>query len=138
MSSPHAWNLLYSDIFSEDAALVLQGMKMWKTVKSQLISCTTCSRAVPHSIHYKLLRCACKHYADAVPDLQCAWRLKMLVCLESDTFDIHVVDDHHSRARTPSKCCITTRQRDFIKELARENVTPMRIRQATTNASGWQ
>ncbi|KAE9353357.1 hypothetical protein PF008_g5039 [Phytophthora fragariae] len=130
MPSPHAWSLLCSDISSEDAALVLQGMKKWKTVKSQLMPCTTCSSGDPHSMRYKLLRCACKHCTDAVPYLQCAWRLKMLVCLESDTVDMHEVGNHHSRARTPSKCCITPRQRDFIKELARENLMPMRIRHA--------
>ncbi|KAG3131814.1 hypothetical protein PI126_g19903 [Phytophthora idaei] len=43
---------------------------------------------------------------------------------------MHELGDHHSRARTPSNSCITPRQRDFIKELAREPLMPMRIRHA--------
>ncbi|KAG3137840.1 hypothetical protein PI126_g17191 [Phytophthora idaei] len=43
---------------------------------------------------------------------------------------MHELGDHHSRARTPSNSCITPRQRGFIKELARENLMPMRIRHA--------
>ncbi|KAF1788194.1 hypothetical protein GQ600_3968 [Phytophthora cactorum] len=121
MPSPHTWILLCSGVSSEDAAYCLQGMKKWKTVKSQLMSCTSSSNGAPHSMRYRLLRCACKH---------CAWRLKVLVCQEADTVDMHELGDHHSRARTPSNSCITPRQRDFIKELARENPMPMRIQHA--------
>ncbi|KAF1788247.1 hypothetical protein GQ600_12207 [Phytophthora cactorum] len=32
-------------------------MKKWKTVKSQLMSCTSCSSGAPHSMRYRL--CAC-------------------------------------------------------------------------------
>ncbi|KAF1794517.1 hypothetical protein GQ600_3396 [Phytophthora cactorum] len=105
-------------------------MKKWKTVKSQLMSCTSCSSGAPHSMRYRLLRRACKHCADAVPYLHCAWRLKVLVCQEADTVDMHELGDHHSRARTPSNSFITPRQRDFIKELTRENLMPMQIRHA--------
>jgi len=130
MPRPHAWNLLCSGVSSEDAALLLQGMKTWKTVKSQLMSCTACSSGTPHSMRYKVLRCACKHCTDAVPYLVCPWWLKVLVCQETDVVDMHELGEHHSRARTPSKLCITPQQRDFIKELARENLMPLRIRHA--------
>jgi hypothetical protein len=89
MPRPHAWNLLCSGVSSEDAALLLQGMKTWKTVKSQLMSCTACSSGTPHSMRYKVLRCACKHCTDAVPYLVCPWRLKVLVCQETDVVDMH-------------------------------------------------
>ncbi|KAG3221984.1 hypothetical protein PC129_g7287 [Phytophthora cactorum] len=130
MSSPHTWNLLCSGVSSEDAAVLLQGMMKWKKVKSQLMSSTSCSSGAPHSMRYRLLCCACKHCADAVPYLHCAWRLKVLVCQEAATVDMHELGDHHCRARTPSNSCITLRQRHFIKELARENLVPMRIRHA--------
>ncbi|KAG3136010.1 hypothetical protein PI126_g18005 [Phytophthora idaei] len=39
---------------------------------------------------------------------------------------MHELGDHHSRAQTPYNSFITPRQRDFIKELARENLMPMR------------
>ncbi|KAG2946829.1 hypothetical protein PC117_g7307 [Phytophthora cactorum] len=126
MSSPHTWNLLCSGVSSEDAAVLLQGMMKWKKVKSQLMSSTSCSSGAPHSMRYRLLCCACKHCADAVPYLHCAWRLKVLVCQEAATVDMHELGDHHCRARTPSNSCITLRQRHFIKELARENLTRTR------------
>ncbi|KAG3084916.1 hypothetical protein PI125_g19397 [Phytophthora idaei] len=56
MPSPHTWNLLCSGVSSEDAAVLLQGIKKWKTVKSQLMSCTSCSSGAPHSMRYRLLR----------------------------------------------------------------------------------
>ncbi|KAG2759716.1 hypothetical protein PC129_g19505 [Phytophthora cactorum] len=55
MPSPHTWNLLCSGVSSEDAAVLLQGMKKWKTVKSQLMSCTSSSSGAPHSMRYRLL-----------------------------------------------------------------------------------
>ncbi|KAG3070533.1 hypothetical protein PI125_g22958 [Phytophthora idaei] len=67
MPSPHTWNLLCSGVYSEDAAVLLQGMKKWKTVKSQPMSCTPCTSGAPHSMRYGLLRCA-----DAVPYLLCS------------------------------------------------------------------
>ncbi|KAG3154460.1 hypothetical protein PI124_g9616 [Phytophthora idaei] len=130
MANPHTWNLLCSGVFSEDATVLLQGMKKWKTVKSQLMSCTFCSSGAPHAMRYRLLRCVCNHCTDAVPYLHCAWRLKVQVCQEADTVDVHELGDHHSRARAPFNSCITPGQRDFIKELARENLMPMRIRHA--------
>ncbi|EGZ24980.1 hypothetical protein PHYSODRAFT_398409, partial [Phytophthora sojae] len=130
MPRPYAWNLLCSGVSAEDAALLLQGMKTWKTVKSQLMSCAACSSGTPHSMRYKALRCACKHCTDAVPYLVCPWRLKLHVCQETDAVDMHELGEHHSRARTPSKSCITPQQRDFIKEMARENLMPLRIRHA--------
>ncbi|EGZ29835.1 hypothetical protein PHYSODRAFT_261215 [Phytophthora sojae] len=81
-------------------------------------------------MRYKVLRCACKHCTDVVPYLVCPWRLKLHVCQETDVVDMHELGEHHSRARTPSKSCITPQQRDFIKEMARENLMPLRIRHA--------
>ncbi|ETM52087.1 hypothetical protein PPTG_08709 [Phytophthora nicotianae INRA-310] len=43
--------------------------------------------------------------------MPCAWRMKLLVCQETSSVDIYEL-------------------REFIKELARENLTPVRIRNA--------
>ncbi|KAG3114212.1 hypothetical protein PI124_g1684 [Phytophthora idaei] len=128
--SPRPWNLLCSSVSAEGAALLLQGMKTCKTVKSQLMSCTLCSSSAPHSMRYKVLSCACKYCKDAVPYMTCPWRLKILVCQETSDVDMHEQGDHQSRARMPSKPLITPQQRGFIQELARENLMPMRIRYA--------
>lgn len=69
MPGPHSWNLLCSSLTREDATLLLQGMKTFKTAKSQLMSCTTCSSSAPHSMRYKLLYCACKNYKTSVPNM---------------------------------------------------------------------
>ncbi|KAG4046643.1 hypothetical protein PC123_g17978 [Phytophthora cactorum] len=102
--SPRPWNLLCSIVSAEDAALLLQGMKTCKTVKSQLMSCTLCSTSAPHSMSYKVLK--------------------------TSDVDMHEQGDHQSRARMPSKPLITPQQRGFIQELARENWMPMRNRHA--------
>ncbi|KAK1946751.1 hypothetical protein P3T76_002303 [Phytophthora citrophthora] len=81
-------------------------------------------------MRYKLLRCACKHCTDAVPYDSCAWRLKVLFCQEIDSVDVHDLASHHSRARAPRKTGIIPRQRNFITELARENLMPLRILRA--------
>ncbi|RLN26795.1 hypothetical protein BBJ28_00025398, partial [Nothophytophthora sp. Chile5] len=121
---------LYRGLTDEDAALLLQTMKAWKTVKSELMSCTACSSGVPPSMRYKLLRCCCKHCKATTPYVQCPWRMKVLVCQQSGAIDIHELGEHYSIARSPSPLLITPRQRAFIKELARENLMPQRIRHA--------
>ncbi|KAG3199401.1 hypothetical protein PC128_g5296 [Phytophthora cactorum] len=107
--SPRPWNLLCSSVSAEDAALLLQGMKTCKTVKSQLMSCTLCSTSAPHSMSYKVLNSGLSETSDV---------------------DMHEQGDHQSRARMPSKPLITPQQRGFIQELARENWMPMRNRHA--------
>ncbi|KAG3107284.1 hypothetical protein PI125_g12886 [Phytophthora idaei] len=119
-----------SSVSTEDAVLLLQGMKTCKTVKSQLMSCTLCSSSAPHSMRYKVLSCACKYCKDAVPYMTYPWRLKILVCQETSDVDMHEQGDHQSRARMSSKPLITPQQRGFIQELARENLMSMRIRHA--------
>lgn len=130
MPSSHTWNLLCSGISSEDAALLLHGIKTWKTVKSHLMPSTACTSGDAHTMRYKLLRCACKLCTDVVPYLACTWRMKVLVCQDTDIVDMHELGDQHSRARTPSRSCITPRCREFIKDLVRENLMPVSIRHA--------
>ncbi|KAF1774640.1 hypothetical protein GQ600_24999 [Phytophthora cactorum] len=129
MSSPHTWNLLCSGVSSEDAAVLLQGMMKWKKVKSQLMSSRLAAAA---------LRTLCA--TAAVLRVQALRGRSSLSALRlapegaglpgGSTVDMHELGDHHCRARTPSNSCITLRQRHFIKELARENLVPMRIRHA--------
>ncbi|KAJ8556951.1 hypothetical protein ON010_g9015 [Phytophthora cinnamomi] len=72
-----------------------------------------------------------------VHDLQ--QRRTVLNALQDSAFvDMYELGDHHSRARTPSKACITPRQRGFIEELARENLMPQRIRHALDRKFGIQ
>eukprot|EP00644_Phytophthora_capsici_P010755 jgi/Phyca11/104719/e_gw1.9.890.1 len=56
--------------------------------------------------------------------------MKLLVCQETSSVDIYELGEHHSRAQTPAKVFVTLSQREFIKELARENLMPVRIRNA--------
>ncbi|ETI52480.1 hypothetical protein F443_04379 [Phytophthora nicotianae P1569] len=50
--------------------------------------------------------------------MPCAWRMKLLVYQETSSVDIYEL------------VFVTPSQREFIKELARENLTPVRIRNA--------
>ncbi|ETP11504.1 hypothetical protein F441_12980 [Phytophthora nicotianae CJ01A1] len=127
MPTSHAWQLLCSELPEGDADLLLLGMKAYKAIKSQLMPCTVCASASPHSMRYKTLSCVCKQCKAVSPFIKCPWRAKVLVCQEAKTVTISELEKHFTAANPRRKPSITRAQRTFIHDMTRENLTPLRI-----------
>lgn len=132
MPSPRAWQLICCELSEEDADLLLLSMKAFKTSKSQLMPCTVCASATPHSMRYKILRCACKQCKVVAPFSKCPWGAKMLVCQEVKSVYMSELGKHFSAAIPSRKPSITRAQQLFIHAMTRENLTPLRILHAMT------
>ncbi|KAE9183979.1 hypothetical protein PF004_g23793 [Phytophthora fragariae] len=132
MPRTHPWKLLACDLHEDDADILLQSMKAVKSSKSQLSARTTCTSVTPHSMRYQLLSCMCTQCKAVASFTKCARHANKITCLEAQTVTLSELVTHLSPAAPRKKPTITRAQRTFIQQMARENLTPLRILHATT------
>ncbi|KAF1786481.1 hypothetical protein GQ600_22319 [Phytophthora cactorum] len=76
--------------------MLLQSVKTFTAARSQLMPCTSCASASPHSMRYRLLSCGCKAVA---PFAKCQWRGKMVTCLESNAVTLYMTRENSTPLR---------------------------------------
>ncbi|KAE9333218.1 hypothetical protein PF008_g14557 [Phytophthora fragariae] len=84
-----------------EAEAVLASLKSFDIKKSQTMACTICPGA-EHKMRYRLLDCSSEPCSEA-SSLKCAWRGKMVTCLDSEHASIFEFGDHNSSAASPGR-----------------------------------
>ncbi|KAE9016627.1 hypothetical protein PR002_g13610 [Phytophthora rubi] len=74
----------------------------------------------------------CTQCKAVAPFTKCARHANKITCLEAQTVTLSELVTHLSPAAPRKKPTITRAQRTFIQQMARENLTPLRILHATT------
>ncbi|KAF1785792.1 hypothetical protein GQ600_20938 [Phytophthora cactorum] len=55
MTPRYVWKTVCSDMAREDSQLLMEDMKVFIIVKSQLVPCSVCALTRPHKMRYQLL-----------------------------------------------------------------------------------
>uniref|UniRef100_H3GHY2 MULE transposase domain-containing protein n=1 Tax=Phytophthora ramorum TaxID=164328 RepID=H3GHY2_PHYRM len=123
------WELKAADVEAVEADEMVAQMPAFDIDKSQTMACTRCKDA-EHKMRYRLLLCSSEACSDA-SDVKCAWRGKMVTCLESQHVSIFEYGDHNSEVSTPpTRKKLSATQKAVCRELAENHLRPMRIRHA--------
>ncbi|ETK81506.1 hypothetical protein L915_13002 [Phytophthora nicotianae] len=80
MPTTTKWTTVYSDMAREDSQLLMEDMKVFIIVKSQLVPCVVCALTKPHKMRYQLLRYSSETCKAAAPYDACPWKGKVLTC----------------------------------------------------------
>jgi hypothetical protein len=123
-----SWLLKAGDVGAAEVDEIMAQMPSFDIDKSQTMACTICPEA-EHKMRYRLLVCSSEACSEAI-EIKCAWRGKMLTCLESQHASIFEYGEHRTTAPTPAPKKLTTTQKAFCRELAENHLRPMRIRHA--------
>ncbi|KAE8965898.1 hypothetical protein PR003_g7111 [Phytophthora rubi] len=91
--------------------------------------CTVCGGAEPHKMRYRLLECSSDTCYEA-SDMKCAWRGKLLTCLQTHLISIYEIGERTIDATAPKRIKLTETQKAFCREMAENHLRPMRIRHA--------
>ncbi|KAE9333223.1 hypothetical protein PR003_g14125 [Phytophthora rubi] len=113
---------------------VVSSLKSFDIDKSQTMACTLCPEAA-HKMRYRLLVCSSEACVE-VSGVKCAWRGKIVTCLETEHVSIFEFGDHNTLASSPRCKKLTTTQKAFCRELAENHLRPMRIRHALSRKFG--
>ncbi|KAE8979313.1 hypothetical protein PR003_g25784 [Phytophthora rubi] len=113
---------------------VVSSLKSFDTDKSQTMACTLCPEPA-HKMRYRLLVCSSEACVEA-SGVKCAWRGKIVTCLETEHVSIFEFGDHNALAFAPRRKKLTTTQKAFCRELAENHLRPMRIRHALSRKFG--
>ncbi|KAG2783485.1 hypothetical protein PC129_g19708 [Phytophthora cactorum] len=108
--------------------MVLESLKSFVINKSQTMACTLCADA-EHKMRYRLLVCSSQGCCDASA-LKCAWRGKIVTCLETEHASIYQYGTHNTSVSSPTRKKLSSTQKAFRRELADNHLRPMRIRHA--------
>ncbi|KAF1791261.1 hypothetical protein GQ600_3767 [Phytophthora cactorum] len=73
MTPRYAWKTVCSDMAREDSQLLMEDMKVFIIVKSQLVPCSVCALTRPHKMRYQLLRCSPTPARQQAPYDACQW-----------------------------------------------------------------
>ncbi|KAG3160775.1 hypothetical protein PC128_g20973 [Phytophthora cactorum] len=103
-------------------------MKSFDIDKSQTMACTLCQDA-DHNMRYRLHVCSSEACSEASA-LRCAWRGKIVTCLETERASIFEFGAHNTAASSPKRKKLSSTQKAFIHELVDNHLRPMRIRHA--------
>ncbi|ETM35202.1 hypothetical protein L914_17861, partial [Phytophthora nicotianae] len=122
------WNERAVDVDASEADAVLDSLKSFDIDKSQTMACTLC-RDAEHKMRYRLLVCGSQACCEA-SELKCAWRGKIVTCLETEHASIFEFGSHNTAVSSPKKKKLSSTQKTFIRELADNHLRPMRIRHA--------
>ncbi|RLN59941.1 hypothetical protein BBJ29_006378 [Phytophthora kernoviae] len=98
---------VYSGMAREDYLLLMEYMKVFIIVKSQLIPCIVCVLAGPHNMRYQLLKCSSETCKAATPCDACPWLGKVLTCQELNRVPIVEISTHETLVRSPRKPKLT-------------------------------
>ncbi|ETO79203.1 hypothetical protein F444_06050 [Phytophthora nicotianae P1976] len=67
------WTTVCSDMARENSQLLMEGMKVFIVVKSQLVPCVVCALTKPHKMRNQLLKCSSETCKEAAPYDVCLW-----------------------------------------------------------------
>ncbi|OWY95557.1 hypothetical protein PHMEG_00034409, partial [Phytophthora megakarya] len=123
------WTNICTNMEGTDAQLLMEEMKVFIIVKSQLVPCDgTCGLGRPHKMRYQLLRCSSETCRAATPYDACPWIGKVLTCQEINRVAVKEHGMHETQVREPAKPALTPRLKEFCHEMATQGLKPARIR----------
>ncbi|KAE8908500.1 hypothetical protein PF003_g8080 [Phytophthora fragariae] len=120
----------------EDSQLLMEDMKFFIIVKSQLVPCVVCALTRPHKMRYQLLRCSSETCKAATPYDACPWMGKVMTCQELNRVTIMEAGAHETLVRDPRKPKMTPRLKDYGREMATQGLKPARIRMGMARRFG--
>ncbi|KAG2769566.1 hypothetical protein Pcac1_g19487 [Phytophthora cactorum] len=136
MTPRYAWKTVCSDIAREDSQLLMEDMKVFIIVKSQLVPCSVCALTRPHKMRYQLLRCSSETCKATTPYDACQWLGKVLTCQELNRVTIAESGIHETLVLEPRQSQLTPRLKDYGREIATQGLKPARIRMAMARRFG--
>ncbi|ETP24636.1 hypothetical protein F441_02405 [Phytophthora nicotianae CJ01A1] len=120
----------------EDSQLLMEDMKIFIIVKSQLVPCSICALTRPHKMRYQLLRCSSGTCKAAAPYDACQWQGKALTCHELNRVTIVESGTHETLVRERRQPQLTSRLKDYGREMATQGLKPARIRMGMARRFG--
>ncbi|KAE9097960.1 hypothetical protein PF010_g15758 [Phytophthora fragariae] len=120
----------------EDSQLLMEDIKFFIIVKSQLVPCVVCALTRPHKMRYQLLRCSSETCKAATPYDACPWMGKVMTCQELNRVTIMEAGAHETLMRDPRKPKMTPRLKDYGREMATQGLKPARIRMGMARRFG--
>ncbi|KAE9248043.1 hypothetical protein PF004_g4031 [Phytophthora fragariae] len=112
-----------------EADVQLAALKSYVINKSDTMVYTVCGSAEPHNMRYRLVECGSDTCYEA-SDMKCAWRGKLLTCLQTHLISIYEFGEHTTDAAAPKRIKLTETQKAFCREMSENHLRPMRIRHA--------
>ncbi|ETI41456.1 hypothetical protein F443_13311, partial [Phytophthora nicotianae P1569] len=126
MPTTTKWTTVYSDMAREDSQLLMEDMKVFIIVKSQLVPCVVCALTKPHKMRYQLLRYSSETCKAAAPYDACPWKGKVLTCQGLN----------RTLVKEPQKVKLTPRLKDYGREMVTQGLKPSRIRNGMARRFG--
>ncbi|KAE8968998.1 hypothetical protein PR001_g27628 [Phytophthora rubi] len=123
-----SWREIAVDVDAAEGEAVVARLKSFDIDKSQTMGCSICPGA-DHKMRYRLLECSYETCKGASP-VKCAWRGKMVTCLDSEHVSIFEFGEHSSATASPGRKKLSLAQKAFCRDLAQNHIRPMRIRHA--------
>ncbi|KUF82249.1 hypothetical protein AM588_10000354 [Phytophthora nicotianae] len=120
----------------EDSQLLMEDMKVFIVVKSQLVPCVVCALTKPHKMRYQLLMCSSEICKEAVPYDECLWKGKVLTFQSLSRVTIMETGAHETLVREPQKTKMIPRLKDYGREMATQGLKPARIRNGVARRFG--
>ncbi|KAE9213906.1 hypothetical protein PF004_g15203 [Phytophthora fragariae] len=120
----------------EDSQLLMEDIKFFIIVKSQLVPCVVCALTRPHKMRYQLLRCSSETCKAATPYDACPWMGKVMTCQELNRVTIMEAGAHETLMRDPRKPKMTPRLKDYGREMATQGLKPARSRMGMARRFG--
>lgn len=121
------WCVLGEGVAPAEAATELAKLRSFDITKSNKIACSICSGEL-HLMRYRLLVCSSEACCEG-SELQCAWRGKLLTCLETDLVSIYECGQHTSAGPlNEQRFILTDVLKAYCREMAEQHLRPMRIR----------
>ncbi|EGZ04753.1 hypothetical protein PHYSODRAFT_365783, partial [Phytophthora sojae] len=136
MPPSYTWTTICSDMAREDSQLLMEDMKFFIIVKSQLVPCVVCALTRPDKMRYQLLRCSSETCRAATPYEACPWMGKVLTCQELHRVTIMEVGAHETLVRDPQRPKMTPRLKDYSRQMATQGLKPARIRMGIARRFG--
>lgn len=125
------WQLVQTDISHQEAEQLVDGFRSEKTIKisgSNIITCTICADAIPHTMRYRILKCISPSCAEStVPDLPCPWKAKVMRCVDQDVASVSTTGEHFVPTADPRIGRLTSKQKALAGSLAGNGLKPMQI-----------
>ncbi|ETO80216.1 hypothetical protein F444_05216 [Phytophthora nicotianae P1976] len=127
------WTTVCSDMAREDSQLLMEDIKVFIIVKSQLVPCV-CALTKPHKMRYQLLRCSPETCKAAAPYNACLWKGKVFTCQGLSRVTIMEAGAHETLVKEPQKVKLTPRLKDYGREMVTQGLKPSQIHNGLTES----
>ncbi|ETK91340.1 hypothetical protein L915_05047, partial [Phytophthora nicotianae] len=127
------WTTVCSDMAREDSQLLMEDIKVFIIVKSQLVPCVY-ALTKPHKMRYQLLRCSSETCKAAAPYNACLWKGKVFTCQGLSRVTIMEAGAHETLVKEPQKVKLTPRLKDYGREMVTQGLKPSRIHNGLTES----